>query len=583
MNSMSLASRSSMFLFVSIFSSVLAFANNGAPQPKLSDSEIAGIDRLFARWNRTNSPGFAVGVIRNGSLVFAKGYGMSNLEYGIPITPRSPFYIASMSKQFTAACAAVLVQQGRLRLDDDVRKYIPEMPDYRKRLTIDHLIHHTGGVREWSSLVLFAGRDLRYEDRLDNEDVFRLLRRQKSLEFDPGAEYRYSSGGYQLLTVIIERITGMSLNDFAQKNIFEPLGMKNTFFESNYAAILPGRVESYRPKADGTYERILKHFNLYGDGGVITNIEDLARWDEVFYKDQIGGKGFSDLLLTQGRLNSGETLRYAFGLEIYEYKGHKVIEHGGGMLGFTVDMARFPNDHLTVIALANTPERWSTAMAFEVADLLLRTPAPPQHAPPPPGGISCSEEKLRRLAGSYWDYRSNHFRRVTLRGGDLFLDAGEGNGSRLIALSSTSFALEDDPSLRVVFNLEGQAQRMSVGVPGTYTGFVGDAYDPSVPTSLDPLRQYSGDYYSEELSALYRFRIVNSQLTLQINDNAPMLLFPNPKAPILWNSKSMLWTGFGEIIFHRDALGRLKGLTIGDERVSAVLFTKLPSSESPIN
>ena len=195
-----------MFLFVSIFSSVLAFANNAAPQPKLSDSEIAGIDRLFARWNRTNSPGFAVGVIRNGSLVFAKGYGMSNLEYGIPITPRSPFYIASMSKQFTAACAAVLVQQGRLRLDDDVRKYIPEMPDYGKRLTIDHLIHHTGGVREWSSLVLFAGRDLRYEDRLDNEDVFRLLRRQKSLEFDPGAEYRYSSGGYQLLTVIIERM-----------------------------------------------------------------------------------------------------------------------------------------------------------------------------------------------------------------------------------------------------------------------------------------------------------------------------------------------------------------------------------------
>jgi len=126
------------------------------------------------------------------------------------------------------------------------------MPDYGKRFTIDHLIHHTGGVREWSSLVLFAGRDLRYEDRLDNEDVFRLLRRQKSLEFDPGAEYRYSSGGYQLLTVIIERITGVSLNDFAQKNIFEPLGMKNTFFESNYAAILPGRVESYRPKADGT-------------------------------------------------------------------------------------------------------------------------------------------------------------------------------------------------------------------------------------------------------------------------------------------------------------------------------------------
>jgi len=298
---MSFIPRSSVVLFALLLCTIIiGFALTATKPSTLSSSEISAIDGLFARWNSTHSPGFAVGVIRDGSLVFAKGYGMANLEYAVPINSHSPFYIASMSKQFTAACAALLIREGRLHLEDDVRKYIPELPDYGKRLTIDQLIHHTGGVREWSSLVLFAGHDRRYEDRLDNKDIHRLLLRQKSLEFEPGTEYRYSSGGYQLLTEVIERITGMSLNDFASEKIFQPLEMKNTFFESNYAALLPGRVESYRPKGDGTYERILKHFDVYGDDGLITNIEDLSRWDNVFYGDRIGGNGFHDLLLTQG-------------------------------------------------------------------------------------------------------------------------------------------------------------------------------------------------------------------------------------------------------------------------------------------
>jgi CubicO group peptidase (beta-lactamase class C family) len=214
-----------------------------------------------------------------------------------------------MSKQFTAACAALLIQQGKLRLSDQVRKFIPELPDYgfRTPLTIEHLIHHTGGVREWSSLVLFAGQDRRYEQHLDNADVLRLLLRQKSLEFEPGAQFRYSSGGYVLLAEVLERVAGQSLPRFARKHLFEPLGMEHTFFDDNYAAILPGRVESYRTAGNGTYERILKHFDLYGDGGVVTTVEDLARWDANFYHPKIGGKAMVDLLLTPGRLNDGAT------------------------------------------------------------------------------------------------------------------------------------------------------------------------------------------------------------------------------------------------------------------------------------
>ncbi len=185
---------------------------------------------------------------------------MANLEYGVPITPRSPFYIGSMSKQFTAACIALLVQRGKLRLTDPVRKYVPELPDYGVPLTIENLIHHTGGVREWSSLVLFAGQDRRFEQHVDNRDMLRLLLRQKALEFVPGSQYRYSSGGYILLAEIIERVTGQSLRAFARENLFQPLGMHETFYDDNYAEIVPGRVESYRRVDANHYERLLRAY-----------------------------------------------------------------------------------------------------------------------------------------------------------------------------------------------------------------------------------------------------------------------------------------------------------------------------------
>ena len=416
-----------LFVVLPIVACVVVGARQ-EPTPSRAPVPSSSIDRLFARWNTTRTPGFAVGVIRDGQLVISRGYGMANLEYGAPITPRSPFYIASMSKQFTAACALLLAKRGRLDLDAPVRQYLPELRaagTIARPLRVRHLLHHTGGVREWSSLALFAGQDDRFEQRIGNGDVLRLLRRQDALEFEPGSAYRYTSGGYLLLTAIVERVSGLSLPQFAARELFAPLGMRDTLFDDNYAAVRPGRVESYRSMGDGRYERILKHFDLYGDGGVVTTLEDLARWDGAFDADRVGAPGVAADLARNAALDDGSPLRYAAGLEVYTYRSHRIVEHGGGMLGFTVDMMRFPGQRLTVIALANVFEEWSTAMAFRVADLFLPDPddSAAATAPSPPG-VTIATGALRRYAGYYWSAADNYYRRVRLDANRLVLDDG---------------------------------------------------------------------------------------------------------------------------------------------------------------
>jgi len=556
----------------------------GAPQePAVSGvrGPSADIDRLFARWNSTRTPGFAVGVIRDGQLVFSRGYGMANLEYGVALGPRSAFYIASMSKQFTAACALLLVERGQLDLDAPVRRYLPELRvagTAARPLRVRHLLNHTGGVREWSSLTLFAGQDDRFEQRIGNRDVQRLLLRQDALEFEPGTQYRYSSGGYQLLTLIIERASGQPLPRFAERELFAPLGMRDTIVDDNYAAVRPRRVESYRSLGDGRYERILKHFDLYGDGGVVTTLEDLARWDAAFDDDRIGAPGVAAQMVRNATLDDGTPLRYAGGLEVYTYKGHRIVEHGGGMLGFTVDMMRFPDQHLTVIALANVFEEWSTAMAFRVADLFL--PQPPKvtdPSGPTARRIPMDPSALRSYAGYYWSAASNYYRRVRLEADRLVLDEGEGTtASPLVPVGFHRFVLADRPSGEIVFTPRpAGGMVMSSGTPRTGDGFVAERYDSTPPASLAELRPLLGDYRSDELAATYRLWEHDGQVFFAINDNAPLRVFPQAEGRARWNAKHMLWIGFGEVIFRRDARSRVTGLTIGDQRVSGIRLRKV--------
>jgi CubicO group peptidase (beta-lactamase class C family) len=343
--------------------------SNAIAQQPLADSLATKVDAVFARYARPDSPGCAVGVYQNGAITYSKGYGMANLEYNAPITPTTPFISGSVAKQFTAAAIALLVEQGRISLDDDVRKYIPELPDYGAKITVDHLVHHTSGLRDFWALVQVAG--MRYDDGYTPGDVIRLAARQKHLNFPPGTEYDYSNTGYIALGLIVQRVTGKSLREFAAEQIFAPLGMTSTHYHDDHTMMVPGRASAYSPLPEGGYRINVWNNDIVGQGGLILTVNDLQKWDENFYTGKVGGPGFLKRQLQQGKLANGTTLSYAFGLTVGEYRGMPLVEHGGSSGGYRTIISRFPTAHTSVVALCNTSEANTTMLSHRVADLVV--------------------------------------------------------------------------------------------------------------------------------------------------------------------------------------------------------------------
>ncbi|HEY9228406.1 MAG TPA: serine hydrolase domain-containing protein [Gemmatimonadaceae bacterium] len=339
-------------------------------QNALPDSVGDKIDAVFAKYP-TDGPGCAMGVFQDGKVAFAKGYGLANIEYGVSLTPKTPMIMGSVSKQFTAAAIALLVEQGRISLDDDVHKYIPELADYGKKITINHLVHHTSGVRDWWALVDAAG--MRPDDGYTVADVLALAARQKGLNFEPGAEYNYSNTGYILMGIVVQRVTGKSLRQFAAEQIFGPLGMTTSHFHDDHNEPVNGRAFAYSPIAGkpGRWTINVWNNDLVGQGGLMTTVEDLQKWDENFYTGKVGGKGFLARQLEQGKLNDGKTISYAFGVQVGAYRGLPMVEHSGSTGGYRTDIARFPSAHTSVVTMCNVSTADAGAMALRVADAVL--------------------------------------------------------------------------------------------------------------------------------------------------------------------------------------------------------------------
>ena len=373
---------------------------------QLPDSLATRVDGVFARFGPT-TPGCALGIYQNGTITYSKGYGMANLEYNVPMSPTTPVISGSLAKQFTAAAIALLVEQGRLSLDDDVRKYIPELPDYGSRITVDQLVHHTSGLRDFWDLVSVAGT--RFDDGYTVGDVIRLASKQKHLNFAPGTEYNYSNTGYIALGLIVQRVTGKSLREFAAEQIFGPLGMTTTHYHDDHTMIVPGRASAYSPVPEGGWRINVWNNDIVGQGGVILTVNDLQKWDENFYTGKVGGPGFLKRQLTQGRLANGTTLSYAFGLTVGQYRGERLVEHTGSTGGYRTIISRFPDAHTSVVALCNVSDANSTALSHQVADIVLGSRFKEQasraaRATPPaerPSGAGPMARELAALAGRY--------------------------------------------------------------------------------------------------------------------------------------------------------------------------------------
>ena len=389
---------------VLIFSG-LAGANGGVAE----DKKAAAVDEVFEDLTKTGSPGCALGIYRDGKLFYAKGYGLANLEENVAITPQSVFDIGSTSKQFTAASILLLEKQGKLSINDDIRKYIPELPDYGQKISILHLLNHTSGLRDYLTLMDLAG--VNTDSVTTDADALQIIVRQKSLNFAPGSEYLYSNTGFYLLSVIVKRASGKTLREFAAENIFRPLEMTHTQYRDDHTSLVANRAMAYDAKEKGIgYSLNVSYFEQTGDGAVHTSVEDLLKWDENFYSGQIGGKAFLAEIQEQSKLNSGKVLEYAKGLFIADYRGLHTVSHGGAWGGYRAELLRFPEQHFSVACLCNLGSANPSSRAQRVADVYLANLMKPREAKKGLEPVSSkaknliplTAEQLKSYQGDYW-------------------------------------------------------------------------------------------------------------------------------------------------------------------------------------
>jgi CubicO group peptidase (beta-lactamase class C family) len=317
------------------------------------ESRHEKIDAIFSQWDTPGSPGCAVGIYHNDEIVFQRGYGFADLENQEPIMPESVFYVGSVSKQFTAAAIAILVDRGDISLDDDVRIFIPELPEYDRPIPVKSLIYHTSGLRDLYALMTIADIDVAGE--ISTPEFLDVIKRQSDLHFLPGDEHVYSNSGYTLMAILVERVTGKSLREFTRQNIFEPLGMTNTHFHDNRNEMIRNRVLSYQPGEDSGYNlSYLENFEGVGPGGLYTTIGDLFLWDQNFYHNRLEqAPHLLDIMHTRGVLTNGDTLDYAFGLDFNTYHGLELIGHSGAFMGFRAHFNRIPAHNFSNVILCN--------------------------------------------------------------------------------------------------------------------------------------------------------------------------------------------------------------------------------------
>src|SRR5262249_1430983 len=358
------------------------------------------VDKLFATWDKADSPGCALAVIKDGSIVYKRGYGAADLDHDIPISPGSGFHVGSVSKQFTAFAILLLAQQGKLSLDDPVRRYIPELRDFGTPLTLRHLMHHISGLRDQWNLLIMSGWRLS-EDVVRNEDVLDLVSRMKELNFTPGEQHVYCNTGYTLLAEIVKRVSGQSLREFADANIFKPLGMTRTFFRDDHAVVVKNQAYAYNAAPGGTFKLSVPNYDTVGASSLLTTVEDLARWDQNFYDFRVGGRTIIEQMQTPGVLNSGEKITYAMGLAVVKYKGLRVVELSRGDAGYLSHLMRFPDQRFSVACLCNVGGANPSLLARQVADIYLGSQLTTETKPPAPSisGISLSDQQRASKAG----------------------------------------------------------------------------------------------------------------------------------------------------------------------------------------
>ncbi len=514
----------------------------------------SGVDSVFQRFQRSNGPGCAAAVVEGGKVTFRRAYGMANLDHGVALSPDSVFHVASVSKEFTAAAIQLLVQDGKLSLDDPARKYVTELPDFGKTITIRHLIHHTSGLRDQWSLLGLAG--WRYSlDLITDEDVLAMVARQRELNFPPGQQYMYCNTGYTLLAQIVKRVSGMSFRDFAGKRIFKPLGMLHSHFREDHGEVIRGNAYGYVP-AGARFRLSLTNFDTAGATSLHTTVDDLALWIGELETD---GLGIGKAMRVKGRLNNGQEIPYASGLIHGAYRGLDFIGHGGSDAGYRSNLAYFPAGKTGVIALCNDSTADPSALTRRVADVVLAAKLGPKSESPKTTPVP--REVWDRYSGVWVNRVSDHIIRIEASNGMLRV-AGMGPGAALGVIEGNRLAAQGRP---------GEFRFSGAGMESVSPGSETESYERVAAPAFaaGDFQKYAGTYTSPEMDAVYRIAWEGGELALHRLRSAVQKLRPV--------EKDLFESNFGSFRFTRDAAGSLNGFVINSTRIRNVRFSRAGS------
>src|SRR5688572_30232884 len=535
----------------------LALSSTVAAQQAADTTRVA-VNRVFAAWSAADGPGCALGVSRDGQVVYENGYGMANLELDAPITAGSIFHVASVSKQFTGMAIALLARDRKLSLDDDVRKYITELPDYGHRITIRHLLNHTSGLRDqWDLLYMARGRF--EENRITEADVLEIVARQKTLNFVPGTEYLYSNTGYTLAGTIVKRVSGKSLREFADERIFKPLGMTHTHFHDDYTMVVKGRAAAYARGSDGKWHVSLPNYDTYGATSLFTTVGDLLKWDANFAKPVVGDERLLRDMIATPTLANGDTTGYGLGIATEVYRGAQLVGHSGGDAGYRTYLGRFPEHGLSITVLCNGGPANPVALTRSVADIYLAGKLAPADAPVK-AAVELSSQQLARLAGVYVNPNTSNPTFVTLRRDTLVI--GRTAGPALIPLSDRRFRVTGQP-VEIEFTPTGQLVQTVLAWPPR-KAITLQREEAARPSRAD-LERYAGSYHSEELGTTYTVSATDSTLVFKTR----------------WATERTVRPTYGDtfsgdflVTFTRDRSRRVDGMLLSSGRVRRVRFEK---------
>jgi CubicO group peptidase (beta-lactamase class C family) len=541
------------FLLVSFVVAALLAGTPAYAQDKTGD-----IDKIFS-WAKPDAPGCAVAVSQNGKIVVNKAYGSADLERDVPITTNTIFDAGSVRKQFVAAAILLLVEEGKLSLADDVRKYIPQLPDYGHKITVDHLLTYTSGIRDWQPLLNLAGGD---------PDAMTMILRQRELNFAPGEEWSYSNSGYVLLPEIVARVSGMPFAEFARKRLFEPLGMKMTTYVADPLRLIKNRALAYKKESSEWKMDMYLGNDRGGGGALFTTASDLVTWNDALTNNRLGAF-VTHKLQEPATLNNGRKLSYARGLQVEPFRaGGNLVWHSGGAAGYSTLAARLPEQGLSVAIMCNADGSARSAYAGRIFDLFLPPGTPRANTPAAnPAGDGVAAVDLSGKAGLFFDEKTGQPLRLAVNNNTLAI-AG---GGPLVVLAADRFR-NQRASLSFLSQSEFELQFLSAdqfeiktkeGVTTRYR-----RAQPFTPTATE-LQAFAGRYKSDELMAVFEMTPGKDGLLGRANDA--------PGEPLAFKPVDRDTFQFAGVIlrFTRDKAGKVVGLDFSNPVLRKVKFTRL--------